>query len=158
MTALRAIFLLILIALPLHAGGKKEGAAGIAFHLETNPGDNPNMVFTQFVAGQERVFRRVPEIGPTDLESFNPFPSQDGEGYGVLLRLKRGATNRLSGVTAANMGRWMIARVNGRIVDGVLIDQQITDGEMVIWKGLALAEVKQLDKTLPRIGERKPRG
>ncbi|MCH7226778.1 hypothetical protein [Haloferula sp. A504] len=157
-TALRAILLLILVAVPLQAGGKKEGAAGIAFHLETNPGDNPKMIFTQFVAGRERVFRRVPEIGPTDIAAFNPFPSQDGDGYGVLLKLKGGPTNRLSAITAANMGRWMIARVNGRIVDGVIIDQQVTDGEMVIWKGIALAEINELDKRIPRIGERKPRG
>lgn len=158
MSFLRAIFLLLLVAVPLQAGGKKETMAGIAFHLETQPGENPKMVFPQFVAGEERVFRRVPEISSKDIAAFNPFPSQDGQGYGVLLKLKRGATNRLSGVTAANVGRWMIARVNGRIVDGVVIDQQINDGELVIWKGLSLAEIKGLDKKIPRIGEKKPRG
>ena len=38
-------------------------------------------------------------------------------------------------VTNANQGRWMIAQVNGRVVDGVLIDKQIGDGFIVIWKG-----------------------
>lgn len=158
MIAIRTVLLLILVAVPLLAGGKKEGAAGIAFHLETNPGDNPKMIFTQFVAGRERVFRRVPEIGPTDIAAFNPFPSKDGEGYGVLLKLKGAPSTRLGAITTANQGRWMIARVNGRIVDGVLIDKPITDGEMVIWKGIALAEINELDKRIPRIGERKPRG
>lgn len=158
MNLLRPILLLLLVALPLHAGGRKETMAGIAFHLETDPGENPKMVFEEFVSGQQRVFRRVPEISANDIAAFNPFPSQDGQGYGVLLKLKRGATNRLSAVTAANIGRWLIARVNGRIVDGVVIDQQINDGEMVIWQGLTLEEIKGLDKKIPRVGEKKPRG
>ncbi|MBK1827185.1 hypothetical protein [Haloferula rosea] len=155
---LLTILLVAATALPSLAGGKKQTMAGFAFHLETQPGENPKMVFPQFVAGKERVFRRVPEISTKDVEAFNPFPSQDGQGFGVLLKLKGGAANRLSGVTAANTGKWMIARVNGRIVDAVRIDQQITDGEMVIWKGLSQAEIAGMDKKLPRIGERKPRG
>ncbi len=159
MTFLRATLLFLVVSvLPLHAGGKKDDAAGIAFHLETDPGNNPKMIFSQFVAGQERVFHRVPEISTRDIAAFNPFPAQNGDGYGVLLQLTKRSANRFSAVTAANIGRWMIARVNGRIVDGVVIDQQINDGEVVIWKGLSLAEVKGLDKTTPRIGEKKPRG
>jgi hypothetical protein len=152
------LLMLALSALPAFGGGKKQEMAGFAFHLETQPGENPNMVFTQFVSGQERVFRRIPEVSTPDVEAFNPFPSQDGQGFGVLLKLKKGPSNRLAGVTAANTGKWLIARVNGRIVDAVRIDQQITDGEMVIWKGISLAEVNSMDKKLPRIGQRKPRG
>jgi len=155
---LLAILLAVFTALTAHAGGKKQQIAGFAFHLETQPGENPKMVFTQFVSGKERVFRRVPEISTKDVEAFNPFPSQDGQGFGVLLKLKGGASNRLAGVTAANTGKWMIARVNGRIVDAVRIDQQITDGEIVIWKGMSQAEISGMDQKLPRIGERKPRG
>ena len=160
MKLLRALTLglALLTSLPALAGGKKQQMAGIAFHIETNPGNNPNMVFEQFVAGEQRVFGRVPEISAKDIEAFNPFPSQDGQGYGVLLKLKRNASNRLAALTADNVGRWMLARVNGRIVDGVIIDQQIGDGELVIWKGLSLAEIQGMDKKLPRIGEKKPRG
>lgn len=158
MTFLRTVLLLILIAPVLHAGGKKGAATGISFHIETTEGNNPKMVFTQFVAGKERVFQRVPDLIAKDIAAFRPFPSQDNQGYGVLLQLHPRAANRFGAITAANIGRWMIASVNGRIVDGVLIDQQIGDGEVVIWKGLSLAEVKELDKSIPRVGERKPRG
>ncbi|MCU0797265.1 MAG: hypothetical protein MUF31_15175 [Akkermansiaceae bacterium] len=154
------LFLLICLAglTTAHAGGKRDQMAGIAFHLETEPGENPKMVFNQFVAGQQRVFRRTPEVSAKDIAAFKPFPSEDGEGFGLLLQLKAGAVNRIAGVTAANNGRWLIARVNGRIVDGVVIDKQITDGQLVIWKGVAPSEIKALDKILPRIGEKKPRG
>ncbi len=155
---LLTLIMVVVCALPALAGGKKQQMAGFAFHLETQAGENPKMVFNQFVSGKERVFRRVPEISTKDVEAFNPFPSQDGRGFGVLLKLKQGPTHRLSGVTAANTGKWLIARVNGRIVDAVRIDQQITDGEIVIWKGLSQAEITGMDKKLPRIGQRKPRG
>lgn len=155
---LLTLIMVFCTAMSALAGGKKQEIAGFAFHLETQPGENPKMVFNQFVSGQERVFRRVPEISTKDVVAFNPFPSQDGQGFGVLLKLKQGAANRLAGVTAANTGKWMIARVNGRIVDAVRIDQQITDGEMVIWKGMSQAEISGMDKKLPRIGEKKPRG
>ncbi len=154
------LFLALLGAavLPLAAGGKRDDGTGVAFHMETSGNDNPKMIFEQLVAGQKRFFRLVPEVGTRDVASFNPFPSQDGEGYGVLLKLKPGVHNRLAAITASNIGNWMVARVNGRIVDAVLIDEQISDGELVIWKGVALAEIQALDKELPRLGEDKPRG
>ncbi|MEM1082553.1 MAG: hypothetical protein AAGI48_00390 [Verrucomicrobiota bacterium] len=153
-----AAALLLALILPVQAGGKKGKNASIAFHIETDPGDNPKMIFQQFVDGKQRTFRLVPEIGTTDIVNFNPFPSRDGEGFGLVLRIKKSAMNRLAAVTAANQGRWLLARINGRIVDGVLIDRQITDGELVIWKGVSLAEVNELDKELPRFGAKKPRG
>ena len=153
MVALTVIFIL-----PANAGGKKTNNAIVAFHMETDPGDNHTMIFTQFVAGKERVFRRMPEIGTKDIESFNPFPSQDGEGFGLVFRVKNAAKNRLAAVTANSSGRWFIARINGRVVDGVIIDQQINDGELVVWKGVSLAEVNELDKQFPRFGAKKPRG
>lgn len=150
--------LLLAMVLPSTAGGRRGQETSIVFHLETNPGENPKMIFTQFVAGEERTFWRVPEIGTKDIAAFNPFPSQDGAGYGVLLKLKAGSKNRFSAITAANQNRWLVARVNGRVVDGVLIDRQIDDGELVIWKGLSTTEIKLLDKEFPRLGKKKPRG
>jgi hypothetical protein len=61
--------------------------------------------------------------------------------------------NRLAAVTAANQGRWLISQVNGRAVDGVIIDKQVSDGYIVIWKGVTLADVEILDKKLPRADE-----
>ena len=153
-----AVALAMAFVLPATAGGKKNKNAIVAFHMETDPGDNHTMIFTQFVAGKERVFRRMPEIGTKDISAFNPFPSQDGEGFGLVFRIKNNAKHRLAAVTANSSGKWFIARINGRIVDGVVIDQQITDGELVIWKGVSLSEVNELDKSYPRFNAKKPRG
>ena len=146
-----APLLLLLLASPALAGGKKGDEVNIAFHMETQAGENPKMVFPQFVAGEERQFRRIPEVSTKDIKAFNPFPSRDGEGYGVLLTLKSGSNNRLAAVTASNTGKWMISRVNGRIVDAVRVDQQINDGELVIWKGISAAEIEQFEEKFSRI-------
>jgi hypothetical protein len=130
----------------------------LTFHLQAEEGDNPKMTFPQLTAGKQLVFRRLPEVGTRDIASFNAFPSRDGDGYGLLLQLKPGAVNRISAVTNMSQGRWLLAMVNGRTADAVLIDKPVNDGQLVIWKGVSEAEVAQLDQTLPRIGEAKPRG
>ncbi len=135
------------------AGGKKEDKASATFHMETEATDNPKMMFPQLANGQTRYFRRLPEINSKDIVSYSPFPSEIGEDYGAVFRLKDNAARRLSAVTNFNIGKWMIAQVNGRVVDGVLIDKQIDDGRIVIWKGITLADIDLLDKQFPRIGE-----
>ncbi len=135
------------------AGGKKENKASVTFHMQTEATDNPKMIFPQLANGQTRYFRRMPEISTKDIASFSPFPSEIGGDYGVALKLKGGAINRLAAITNANQGRWMLAQVNGRVVDGVLIDKQIEDGVLVIWKGVTLADITLLDEDLPRAGE-----
>jgi hypothetical protein len=135
------------------AGGKKEGKASVTFHMETEATDNPKMIFPQMANGQRRFFRRLPDIGTKDVLSFSPFPSEVGGDYGVVFKLKGNAVNRLAAITSANSGRWMISQVNGRVVDGFLIDKQVTDGVVVVWKGVTLQDIALFDEQLPRVGE-----
>ncbi len=135
------------------AGGKKEGKASVTFHMETEATDNPKMIFPHLANGQRRFFRRMPEIGIKDILSFRPFPSDVSGEYGVIFKLKSNAVNRLAAITSANSGRWMISQVNGRAVDGFLIDKQVTDGLVVVWKGVTLQDIAIFDEQLPRVGE-----
>lgn len=134
------------------AGGKKEEKVSVTFHMEAAETDNPKMIFPQMANGKTRYFQRVPEINLKDAASFAPFPS-DFDGYGMVVTLKPGAFTKLSAVTNINEGRWLLAQVNGRVVDGVLIDKEISDGRLVIWKGLVLADITALDTMLPRTGQ-----
>ena len=136
----------------LWAMGDAKNKASATFHLETEAGENPKMVFEHFVGGQQRYFRRVPEVGTKDIAAFSPFTSDAGD-YGVVFRLKGNAARRLSAITAANQGRWLLASLNGRAADAVLIDTQIDDGVLVIWKGVTLADIELLDKSFRRAGE-----
>ena len=136
------------------AGGKAETKAVVSFHMETDANDNPKMIGPAVVNGQTRYFRRMPEVATKDVISFNPFPSDaGGDDYGVVFRLKPNAATRLAALTNANQGRWLLAEINGRAVDGVLIDKQIDDGFLVVWKGATLADTKLFDSFLPRCGQ-----
>ncbi len=143
---------LLALASPVLGGGKKEDKLSVSFHMETEATDNPKMIFPQLTNGTKRFFSRSPEIATKDFVSFNTFPAQDGEDYGVIFKLKGSATNRFSALTTANQGRWMVSQINGRVVDGILIDKTVNDGFIVIWKGVTLADVAMLDEQMPRIG------
>lgn len=148
------LMLAVLVFIPsAFASGKKEPKVSVTFHLETDATDNPKMIFPQQANGQRRFFRRLPEISTKDILSFSPFPSEVDGGYGIAVKLKSSAVNRLAAVTNANQGKWMISQVNGHVLDGFFIDKQIDDGVLVIWKGITLADIALLDEELPRAGE-----
>ena len=71
------------------ASGKKEVKASVTFHIETEATDNPKMIFPQLANGKQRFFRRLPEFATKDIFSFNPFPSEIGADYGIVIKLKR---------------------------------------------------------------------
>jgi hypothetical protein len=155
---LAALFLLCLAPAAL-AGGKKEPAPVISFHMETDATDNPKMTFQVVILGKVRYFRRMSEISTRDIAEFSPFPDDlGGNTYGMAVRLKPHAVNRLGAITAVNLDRWMAASINGQIRDAVKIDKQINDGTLVIWKAVQLAEINALDKTIPRIGQKEAKG
>jgi hypothetical protein len=137
------------------AGGNKGKKVDISFHIETEASDNPKMIFPHEVMGKQRFFRRIPEVSPVDYVAFSPFPSEDQASYGVILQLKDNARRRLAAVTQISSGKWLACKAFGRIVDGVLVDEPVDDGVVVVWKGLSIEEIGQLDEVLPRIGEKK---
>jgi hypothetical protein len=150
---LAALFLLCLAPVAM-AGGKNEDTPVISFHIETESTDNPKMIFPQRMEdGKVRYFRRLSDVSSKDVAAFGPFPDDGGgETYGIALQLKPAAARRLSAITAVSDGKWMVARVNGRVVDAVIIDKQIEDGYLIIWRGVTLAEINVYDKIVPRIG------
>jgi hypothetical protein len=153
-TRLAALLLLLVfgIAPALMASGKKENNFSVTFHMETVSTDNPKMIFPQTIGGKQRYFRRMPELISKDIAGFSPFPSKVGAGYGIAFQLKSHAKNRFAAITSTSQGNWLLAQVNGRVVDAVLIDRQIDDGMVVIWTGVTQEDIAMFDETLPRIG------
>ncbi len=152
----RRFLVLLLAALPFSpalAGGKKDNQVKITFHIQADPNENPKLIFQH----ERFFFRRLSEVSEKDITHFNPFPSRDGEGYGILFQLKPNAATRINAVTADNINRWLLAMVNGRVVDAVFIEKPVNDGQLVIWKSIGEGEVQAMDKKFPRIGEKKPR-
>jgi hypothetical protein len=157
---LTVLLMMLVLALSpaLFASGKKQTKAIVSFHMETESTDNPKMIFQQLANGKVRAFRRMPEVTTKDMQGFTPFPAEGGgDNYGMVFQLKDNAAKRLAAITNINQGRWMITQANGRIVDGVMIDKQVDDGRLVIWKGLTLADIGFFDESMPRIGQEKPK-
>lgn len=48
-----------------------------------------------------------------------------------MVTLKPWAFTKLAAVTNINEGRWLLEQVNGRVVDGVLINKEISDRRLV---------------------------
>jgi hypothetical protein len=138
---------------PASAGGKADRKAAVSFHIQTDENENPKMLLPpQEMNGRTLYFRRMPEVYTKDLTTFSPFPAEGGGDYGAVFRLKGSAVGRLAAITSANQGRWLAAMVNGRIVDGVLINKQIDDGVLVVWKGLNIDDIAAIEQTLTRFG------
>lgn len=136
------------------ASGKKE-QVNVSFHIETEGSDNPKMIFDHMMFGKQRFFRRLPEVSTRDFVAYSPFPAEDQASYGAVFQLKDNARRRFAAVSSTSIGKWLVCQAFGRIVDGVMIDGAVDDGVIVIWQGLSLEEVKELDKSFPRIGEKK---
>ncbi len=125
----------------------------VQFNLQGAESDGPKISVEQHVAGQRLFFRLSPEIATTDIESFRPFPADDGYSYGIVLKLNATGTRRLAAVTNSNREQLFLARVNGRPLDVVKIDQTINDGILVIWQGVTTREIGMADQLMPRIGQ-----
>ena len=153
-TTVVAAVALALLPAPAPAGGRKdEPTITVSFHLQTTPDPSRQRTFTQPTAGEQVVYRRVPEIATRDIVAFSPFPGDDGQTYGVVFQLNEPATRRLSSISAANQGRYLLAIVNGQVRDAVIIDRPVNDGLIVIWRWVTLQEIRLADSLLPRIGE-----
>jgi hypothetical protein len=150
---LAAALLSVLLLPSVLAGGKKPEGLSVNFHLQGNRDDGPNRVFAQLTAGQEIYYQLAPAFSSKDFTSFVPFPADDGASYGVLVKLNAGAATRLTSITADNRGQYLLAIVNGQVRDAVLIDRAVDDGVLVIWQRISIAEVRQADAAMPRIGQ-----
>ncbi|MFU8893915.1 MAG: hypothetical protein ACNA8L_09830 [Luteolibacter sp.] len=145
-----------MVSTSAQSGGKAGEEAIVSFHIETEHAENPNMVFPIEAGGKTRYFRRMPEIAAKDIAAFRPFPGDDGANtYGIVFQLKKAAARRLANISNANQGRMLLAMTSGRPVDMVMIDQQVDDGFIVIWKGITEAEIRLYDQAVPRIGDDK---
>lgn len=151
---LTALMILVLLAVApsAWAGGKADAKSIVSFHMETDANDNPKLIFPQEIGGKVRYFRRLPEVSSRDIVAFNPFPSEvGGDDYGIMFQLNDNAAGRYAALTNANAGRYLLAGINGRIVDVVTIDTEVKDGFVVVWKGATLADIKSFEKDWPRL-------
>lgn len=143
-------FLLALLLAPLLMGMSKKIPYSITFHAQASEQDPPKTYFPLDMGGQRMLFKLIPEISQENVVAFHPFPADDGT-QGCALQLDFRGKGSLEIITRGRKGEYLIAMVNGKPVDFVVMDDPVTDGMITIWKGFTPEIIAQMDKKTPRI-------
>lgn len=155
---------LVVLALLLTCGlcsamsGNKKPPFTITVHGQGAPEDNPKMVFTENVGGQQMIFKILPEFSHANIAAFHPFPAADGNGNGVALKLDFRGTNALEVTTRTNLGQVLLTKVNGKSVDLLTIDRPVFDGIFTIWSGVPDEVIAVMEKKYPHISQSRSAG
>lgn len=138
------------------ANGKKQPPISISFHMEAADVQSKKFAVPVDTPQGKRFIEKVPTISTKDIVAYWPFPSpHNPEHYGVSLQLDKHAARRLNLLSAQNNGKWMIATINGQVVDMLYIDKQVDGRIITVWRGVDGDMVKLCGKALPKIGESK---
>jgi hypothetical protein len=146
----RAVPLLAIALLPLLVGFSKKPTFTISFHAEADEMDMKKSMFPLQVEGRQMMFKIVPEFSQQNIVAFHPFDSETGD-KGVAMQLDFRGRGALEMVTRTRRGQFLLAMVNGRPVDYVVLDQVIDNGFITIWRGVTEETIKAMDKKYPRI-------
>ena len=99
-------------------------------------------------------FRISSEFRTDQIIGQRPFPSPHSENeYGMIFLFDKDAKRRLSQITTANKGKYLICFINGKPIDMLRIDKTVDDGIICVWRGLMAGDVHKADELVPRIGE-----
>lgn len=146
--------LALLAAIPLQASGKKTPGISITFHMEASSLEGKKFAIPVDTPRGKRFIQRVPTISTTDITAFRPFPSpHNPDLYGIVFQLNRNGATRFRALSGQNVGKWMVASINGRVVDMMLIDKPVDGRVVTVWRNVDPAIIQVCDKKFPRIGE-----
>lgn len=139
---------------PVSAMSRKSSFT-LSFHAQSSDMESPRSIFRYSIPGhsQPLVFKRVPEISHTNIAAYHDFPTPNGNGRGISLRLDFRGTGALELVTRTRRGEVLLAMVNGTPVDYLTIDKPVSDGIITIWEGVPDSVVEAIKKKHPAIKE-----
>ncbi len=154
---MKAALLLMLTALltaTALCNGKKTPPMTVSFHVETTGLSSKELTFRQDTSLGPKDFEKVPLLQTTDFIAANPFASPDDKNsYGVIFQMKPVVANRFQHLSNLHRGKYLIAMVNGRVIDLIRINQTNPDDKICIWRNVNLHEVHALNAIVPKIGE-----
>ncbi len=151
----RSIFIILALALSLPsaiAGGKRPQKNRISFHIQGGMQDGPRMVFPAMVRGKRLFFQKTPIATAKNITSFKHFENPTGT-FGATFSFDRQISKRITAFTTQHQKKWLVAMLNGRVVDSVIIDKPIRDGKLVVWDGIKLVEIVRFEYAFPLTGE-----
>jgi hypothetical protein len=154
---LRYLLLPVLAVLCLGAAKKKD-AVTVRFHLQASEQDGAPFVMKLPGGGATgpAYIKKVPEISEHDIAEVYPFPADDGT-LGCAFRLTEHGKIVLDSMSVEQRGKALVSIVNLRVVSAVMIDRRVSDGVIMISRGLTEEEVRKITKKYKVIGEAKKR-
>lgn len=141
-------------ATPARAGASNDRpAAFVRFHLEADKEDTEKFAqpVTLLHSGRRIHVSRVPVISEQDIIGFYPFEAGDGS-WGAGFYLNNHGRIRLDAFSIENRGEYVVAMVNGRQVNELLIDQRVKDGIITIPSGLMRQDIDLMAQEFPLAG------
>ncbi len=148
----RAVLMLAFSGLLASCDILRENKLLITAHVQTDEIEHPREIMKLPIGGQQMTFKKVPEFSQRSISAFEPFPDEKEPGfYGVVLQLDTKGRTALDLATRTYHGGVILTMVNALPIDMVEIDQPITDGRFIIWRGLSKKTIDEMDKFYPRL-------
>ncbi len=123
----------------------------LTMHVQSMEVEHPREIMTIPIGDQQMTFKKIPEFSQRSIAAFDPFPAEDGQGFGALLQLDAKGRNALETVSRLEGGMAMLTMSNAVPIDMVELDKPISDGRFTIWRGLSQETIDLMDKKYPRI-------
>ncbi len=160
MTRLLLPCALLILALTLMGSSKRDATALISIHLETSQEEYPK--FAEAVKmgepARQYFFQRSPLLTDRDVVWFYPFIAEDNT-YGTAFQLNRRGAEMLKRISLdpAFSGKLLgvyVMPLSNKVpaVESYLqIDRPVSDGIVVIWKGLSDKHLRVFAKRYPNV-------
>jgi hypothetical protein len=148
--------LLPLAALVFMAAASKQYQVSIRIHAQTTRQDTSTFSIPVTVEHPHREIYvdKIPDISERDIISMYPFPAPDGS-FGCVFKLDEHGKIGLETLSTEKRGYSIVAVVDGRPVDQMLVDARVTDGVLTIRRGFTPEELLKMKKVYKVLGETK---
>lgn len=144
---------LLLVLASCATTDEKKPDYTITFHAQATDMDPPKTMFPFDLNGRRMFFKIVPEFSQQNIIAYHPFPSADGNGNGAMLQLDFRGKSQLEIITRTRKDEYLLAMVNAKPVDFVVLDQPVLDGVLTLWQGLPDEVIEKMDKRVQRVSK-----
>jgi len=136
------------------AGGKSEPFL-ISVHEEASAEDVPKFATPVKLGADAKqyYFKRVASFTDEDIAYYYPFIAQDGQTFGVALKMKNKGAEGLKAYGTTHQGKLLGVRFAPGTFSAVYIDRPVDHGTIVIWSGLSKDQIKKIGKKFPHADE-----
>lgn len=148
------------IALLLMGSGKRESGSLVSMHIETSKDEYPKFAHAIKMGdpAEQFFFQTLPVLTDRDFVWFYPFIAED-KSYGTAFKLNKRGTDMLKSIslTPGYSGKLMavyvmpLGKKEPAVQSYLQIDRPISDGIIVIWKGLSEKHLTVFAKQWPHV-------